>query len=141
MTQFINDLKETYKTINLKEVSGEEIKKAINLLSKFGYDLNNETSLIKFYDLFLGKKDSLLFIKKIKDSKLEIRNLNEFIDESENSQLETKDIDNLIDVYTFLDKFMEKHKNNTDEELFQIFRKEFENEKNIDIKLMGYLKA
>ena len=49
-------------------------------MKKYDYDIKNETALIKFYELLLGKEESITFIKKIKDSNLEIRNLNEFID-------------------------------------------------------------
>ena len=139
ITELSKDLKSTFDSINSNEVSGEEIKKAIDLLLKYGYDIKNETSLIKFYHLLLGKQESILFIKKIKDSNLEIRNLNEFIDESENSQLQTTDIDNLIDVYTFFKKLIDNKEIKTDEDLLKIFKKEFDNEKGIDIKLQSYL--
>ena len=139
ITDFLNNFKNANEIINLKEVSGEDIKKAIVLLRKYDYDINNETSLIKFYELLLGKDESLLFIKTIKDKNVEIRNLNEFIDENENSQLETKDIDNLMDIYTFFIKLMDNNIIKTDENLLDIFRKEFNKEKNIDIKLAGYL--
>ena len=82
-------------------MSGKQIKEIIGILKQSNYDINKETPLTKFYEIFLGKKDSLLFIKTIKDSNLEIRNLNEFVDENENSQLQTTDIDNLLDIYTF----------------------------------------
>ena len=84
-------------------MSGEEIKESISLLSELEYN-DFENSLIKFYEIFLGKEDSIEFIKEIKDNNLEIRNLNEFIDENENSQLQTTDIDNLLDIYTFFEK-------------------------------------
>jgi hypothetical protein len=80
------------ESVDSNEVSGKEIKKAIDLLKKYDYDIKKETSLIKFYELLLGKKEAILFIKKIKDQNIEIRNLNEFIDESDNSQLQTTDI-------------------------------------------------
>ena len=139
ITEFMNNLKAIFDSVNSNEVSGEEIKKAIDLLKKYDYDVKKETSLIKFYELLLGKQEAILFIKKIKDSNLEIRNLNEFIDESDNSQLQTTDIDNLIDVYTFFKKLMDNKEIRTDEELLQNFRKEFDNDKEIVIKLQGYL--
>ena len=139
ITEFMNNLKTTFDSVNSNEVSGEEIKKAIDLLKKYDYDIKKETSIIKFFELLLGKQEAILFIKKIKDSNLEIRNLNEFIDESDNSQLQTTDIDNLIDVYTFFKKLMNNKEIKTDEEFLQNFRKEFDNDKEIVIKLQGYL--
>ena len=62
---------------------------------------------MKFYEIFLGKEESIEFIKKIKDVNLEIRSLNELIDENENSQLQTTDIDNLLDIYTFFKGLIE----------------------------------
>ena len=90
---------------------------------------------MKFYSIFLGKEDSIEFIKDIKDSNLEIRNLNEFIDENENSQIQITDIDNLLDVYTFFKKFLENDQIKTDEEFNNIFRKEFEQDNKIGFKL------
>ena len=139
ITDFLNNLKQISESIQSNEVSGEEIKKAIDILKKNDYDIKKETSIIKFYELLLGKQESILFIKQIKDSNLEIRNLNEFIDESENSQLQTTDIDNLIDVYTFFKKLMDNKNIKTDEDLLKTFRKEFDNDKDIVIKLQGYL--
>ena len=139
ITDFSNNLRALLESVNSEEVDGEEIKKAIDLLLKYDYDIKKETSLIKFYELLLGKEEAILFIKKIKDSNLEIRNLNEFIDESDNSQLQTTDIDNLIDVFTFFKKLMENEEIKTDEDLLITFRKEFDNDKDIVIKLQGYL--
>ena len=138
-TNFLNDIKSTYNIVNKNEVSGEEIKKGIDLLNKYQYDIQKETSLMKFYDLLLGKEDAILFLKKIKDSNLEIRNLNEFIDEIDNSQLQTTDIDNLMDVYTFFNKLIGNDNIKTDEQFLNNFKLEFNKDKDIAIKLQGYL--
>ena len=139
MTDFINNIKKIFDVVKSEEVDGEEIKNAINLLEKLNYDIKKESAIIKFYELLLGKEESLLFIKKIKDSNLEIRNLNEFIDETENSQLQTTDIDNLMDVFTFFTSLIDNQEIKTDEEFLKIFRKNFEDEKNIIIKIQGYI--
>ena len=141
-TEFLNNFKSTYETIMSNGVSGEEIKNAIDLLKKYDYDIKNETSLNKFYELLLGKEEAILFIKQIKDTNLDIRNLNEFIDETDNSQLQTTDIDNLMDVYRFFIKLMDNKQIKNDETLLKLFRKEFEqnkDNKDIVIKMQGYL--
>ena len=138
----MKSFKSAYNTIILDEVSGEEIKKGIDLLKKYDYDINNETSISKFYELLLGKEEAILFIKQIKDSNLDIRNLNEFIDESDNSQLQTTDIDNLMDVYRFFINLMNNKEIKTDEDFLKIFRKEFDKNKenkDITIKMLEYL--
>ena len=140
-TEFLGNLRNEFEILNSKGVNGDEIKESIKLLESLNYDINKETSLIKFYELFLGKEDSILFIKKINDANLEIRNLNEFIDENENSQLQTTDIDNLLDVYTFFLKLMENKSIKTDENFHNIFRNDFEKSKNIISKLQGYLSS
>ena len=89
----------------------------------------------------MGKEESITFIKKIKDSNLEIRNLNEFIDESETSELQMSDIDNLINVYSFFEKLMKNDKIKTDEDLLKIFKETFNKEKQIEIKLQNYLNS
>jgi len=142
-TQLLENFKKAFESISSDNVSGEEIKTGIDLLKKYDYDVNNETSLIKFYELLLGKDDSLSFLKKIKDLNFEIRNLNEFIDENESSELQTTDIDNLMDVYRFFNKLMDNKEIDTDEKLLKNFKEEFNNVKNKDIiiKIEGYLKT
>jgi len=140
-TEFINKLNEKYKLISSEGVSGEEIKESITLLSGFDYDVNIEDSLIKFYEIFYGKAESIEFIKKIKDSNLEIRNLNEFIDENENSQLQTTDIDNLLDIYTFFKSLIDNTDIKTDKSFHDNFRTKYKSEKDIIIKLQGYLSS
>ena len=140
-TNLSEKFEKIFDTINSSEVSGEEIKEGNNLLKEYGYDIKNETSLTKFYELLLGKEESITFIKTIKDSNLEIRNLNEFIDESESSELQTSDIDNLINVYSFFNKLMEDKNIKTDEDLLKIFKERFYQEKQIEIKLQNYLNS
>ena len=135
ITQFNKNLYEIYEKLNSKTVSGDDINEAIKLLLELNFHINEESSLMKFYSIFLGKEDSIEFIKDIKDSNLEIRNLNEFIDENENSQIQITDIDNLLDVYTFFKKFLENDQIKTDEEFNNIFRKEFEQDNKIGFKL------
>ena len=140
-TNFLENFKQTFEEINSSEVSGDEIKKGINLLKKYDYDIKNETALTKFYELLLGKEDSIIFIKTIKDRNLEIRNLNEFIDESETSELQTSDIDNFINVFNFFGKLMSNNDINSDEKLLKIFREKFNEENQIEIKLQNYLNS
>ena len=142
LTKTFNILKQCYETIILDTVTTDEIEKIISVLLKFEYNIREEkTSLMEFYELLIDKGESITFIKKIKDTNLDIRNLNEFIDEQENSQLQTSDIDNLLDIYTFFNSFMNNKKLKTDLHILIQFKKEFEREKNIDLKIKEYLKC
>ena len=141
ITDFMKNLKKIYETIISDKVTLEEIKEASKYLQKYEYNVKKETHLIRFYELLYGKEDSILFLKEIKDSKLEIRNLGEFIDETENKQIDITDIDNLIDVYTFFLKLMDNQDIKTDEDFLQIFGKEFNENKSIIRKLQEYLKV
>ena len=138
-TNFLENFEHVFNTLNSSEVSGDEIKEAIELLKKYDYDIKKETGLTKFYELLLGKEEAITFIKTIKDRNLDIRNLNEFIDESETSELQTSDIDNLLNVYSFFEKLMENKNIKTDENLLNIFKNNFLKEKNIDINIQNYL--
>jgi len=141
ITDFMKNLKKIYETVISDKVTLEEIKEAAEFLQKYEYNVKKETHLIRFYELLYGKEDSILFLKEIKDSKLEIRNLGEFIDETENKQIDITDIDNLIDVYTFFLKLMDNQEIKTDEDFLQIFGKEFNQNKSIIRKLQEYLKV
>ena len=138
-TKFTENLENLYQILNSEGVTGKEIKDSIRLLEKLGYNIDKETSLLNFYYTFLGKEESIIFIKKIKENNLEIRNLNEFIDENGNTQLQTNDIDNLLDIYTFFHELLENKKIKNDEDFLDFFKKKFEATKNIDIKLKEYL--
>ena len=138
-TEFIINLTKLYEIIRTENVTGEEIKEVNKVLNKLKYNIDDEIELIQFYELFLDKENSILFFKRIKDDGLDIRNLNEFIDENENSQLQTTDIDNLIDVYNFFQVLIENKKIETDEDFHTIFRKNFENHKDIIKNLQIYL--
>ena len=59
ITDFINNLKASFEIVKSDGVNGEEIKKAIDLLLKYDYDIKKETSLIKFYELLLGKQEAI----------------------------------------------------------------------------------
>ena len=138
-SKFTENLENLYQILNSEGVTGREIKDSIKLMEQLGYNTDKETSILNFYYTFLGKEESIIFIKKIKENNLEIRNLNEFIDENGNTQLQTNDIDNLLDIYTFFHELLENKKIKNDEDFLDFFKKKFETTKNIDIKLKEYL--
>ena len=141
LTEFTNNLKSIIEAIKSKGVSGEDIKKSKDFLLKYNYNVDKESLLLDFYELFVDQKKSVQFLKTIKDKNFDIRYLNEFIDESESIDLQTSDIDNLNNINMFFSKFVQNKEIKTDENFFVAFKKEFENEKDIAIKLNGYLKS
>lgn len=70
-----------------------------------------------------GKKEAIVFIKTLKNANFEIRNLTEFMDENEQSHLQASDIDNLIDVFSFMNKIIDNKDIKTDEDFIKIFKK------------------
>ena len=140
-TSFIKSFEDILNKIKSNNISGDDIKEANALLIKLNFFIEEETALMKFFQIFLGKEDSIEFIKVIKDKNLEIRNLNEFIDQNENSQLQISDIDNLLDVFTFFKKILINNEIRTDENFYNEFRTKFEEDKNIGIKLQAYLNS
>ena len=140
ITDFTRNLEKNLNILNNnRKITGQDIEKIHQFLISLNYDINKETSIINFFRIFLGKEESLLFIKRIKDSNLEIRNLNEFIDENENSQLQVNDIDNLLDVYTFYDNIMTDGNIKNDKTFHDQFQKNFLENKYLPIKMQGYL--
>ena len=138
-TEFIQKLKTIYNKLSSKKVVSQDIKDGMEMLTQLNYDINKETSLMQFYEIFYGKEDSITFLKKIKDKNFDIRNLNEFIDENENSQLQSTDIDNLLDIYTFFNNLFDNKDIKTEANFHNIFRIHFESNKNIIINLQVYL--
>ena len=141
ITNFTENLSNINQKLNSNIVSVEDIKEANSFLIKLNFDISQASPLIKFYNIFLGKEDSIEFIKDIKESNLEIRNLNEFIDDKADTQLQISDIDNLLDVYTFFKSIIENTDIKTDKQFHEIFTTKFEENKIIGIKLQGYLNS
>ena len=137
-TEFSEEIKKLLLKVQAEDVNKDEITETINILSKKGFNIKNETHLIKFYKSV--KKDAILFIKTLMDSKLEIRNLNEFVVEDAASELQTSDIDNLIYIFEFFETIFNNKENKTDLSLIDMFGKKFNN--NIDIfeRLESYQK-
>ena len=69
-TEFSEEIKKLLLKVQAEDVNKDEITETINILSKKGFNIKNETPLIKFYKSV--KKDAILFIKTLMDSKLEI---------------------------------------------------------------------
>ena len=141
LTKFMSLSKLMYKHINSENVNGEDIKKAKKFLLQNGYDIERESSLLDIYELFGDKKNSIIFLKTIWDNNFDVRYLIEFIDESDSSDLQTSDIDNLVYINIFFSNLIKNEEIKTDENFLVSFKKEFENQKNISIKFNEYLKA
>ena len=95
LTYFMELLKILNKKLNSIDVIEEDIKNSKSFLLKYGYDIEKESAILDFYELFIDKKNSILFLKVIWEKNLDVRFLNELIDESDSSVLQTSDIDNL----------------------------------------------
>ena len=57
LTEFINNLKQINEAIKSKGVSGEDIKKSKDFLLKYKYDIEKESTLLDFYELFVDQKN------------------------------------------------------------------------------------
>ena len=140
-TKLLNDLKEKYDILISNEILKEEIKKSIiDFLKKYDYDENNEKNIFQFYKLLLGKNETILFIKQLKDSNIDINNLNNYIIRSKNTFLNKKDIDNLKYVFNFFDNLIMNQEIKTDEDLLNIFNQKFNKDENIFLEVNEYLK-
>jgi hypothetical protein len=142
ISNFYNTLKSNYDIISKNSVTADEILNSMKFLAKYEYDFSKgKTSLIEFYELILGKEEAITFLKELQDKNMDIKTFNEFIDEQENSQLTTNDVDNLLDTFEFFKKLVENKNIISDIALIENFKKSCEKEKNIMIKMKEYLKC
>ena len=142
ISNYYNTLKATHDIVAKNTVTAEEIQDSIKLMAKYEYDVTKgKTSLMEYYELLLGKEEAINFLKELKDKNMDIKTFNEFIDEQENSQLTTNDVDNLLDTFEFFKKLFENQKITSDIILIQNFKSSCEKEKNIMIKMKEYLKC
>ena len=78
LTEFINNLKQINEAIKSKGVSGEDIKKSKDFLLKYKYDIEKESTLLDFYELFVDQKNIGIIpqnYKRIKNSICSLINL------------------------------------------------------------------
>ena len=142
ISNFYNTLKSNHDIVSKNSVTADEIQEILKLLIRYEYDLKKgKTSLMEFYELLLGKEEAVTFLKELKDKNMDIKTFNEFIDEQENSQLTTNDVDNLLDTFEFFKKIVENNQVNSDITLMETFKSNSEKEKNIMIKMKEYLKC
>jgi len=137
-TEYLEDIKNSYNKLESEGVNKREITEAIDMLSKKGFDINKETPLIQFLKGI--KKDAIEFLKTLKDSNIDIRNLNEFIVENTISELQTSDIDNLYYVFDFFIKIFNNKEIKTDKLLFKVFTKEINTNKEMWLCIESYQK-
>ena len=139
-TEFLDKLKSNLLLIESNEVESAQIISAVEYLKQFKCDLDKNTSIVIFYKMIIEKEESINFIKTIKDINFEIRNLNDFIDDSA-SELQISDIENLAYVYSFYLKIINNNKIDTDKELIEQFNDEYIKDKNIAFHIQNYLKT
>ena len=137
MTDLIKELKLLYDSLKSNQINEEYIKNTINLLLKYNYDITKESTLIQFFEIFTGKDEALLFLKKINDSNFDIKNLYELSGDEE--EFNIADIDNLIYVYNFFKNLIDNQGIKTDIDLLLVFQKKFYHENDIMIKIKSYL--
>ena len=119
-SDYYEEIKNLQSKLAVEDVSKEEITETINKLIEKGFDINNETLVMKFYKSI--KKDAILFLKTLMNLNFEIRNLNEFVVENA-SELQTSHIDNLIYVYEFFVKIFSNQDITNDKILIDFFGK------------------
>ena len=139
-TEFFDKLNSNFELIQSNEVENAQIINVINCLKIFGCDLDKEKSVLIFYETIFDKEESIYFIKAIKDNNFEIKNLNDFIDNSE-SELHISYIENLTYVYSFYIKLINNNKITTDKELIEIFNDKYIQNKNIAFHMQNYLES
>ena len=140
-THFTQYLRLAKEKLMSRDVNQEDIKSSKSFLLKQGYDIDKNSALLNFYELFIDKKKSVTFFKTILEKNIDVRFLNELIDESDSSELNTSNIDDLLYVNLFFTKLLKNKEIKTDEDFFVKFKREFEAEKNIPIKFNLYLQS
>ena len=135
-TKFIIKINEMKSSISSDNVNGEEISECLKDLKLLGYDINCESSFMKFIKSF--NEEAIIFFKEIKESKIDIRYLDEFIAETNNIEVQSFDIENLLYTYNFFNKIIYDDKIKTDENFLTIFSQKFNNDKSIFSCLDNY---
>ena len=138
-TELFNNLKEAYKNLISDEINEKKIENTINSLNNNSFNINNQDSEYQFYESLLDKKESILFINFMKNSLINVNDLNLYIDDNKSNTINQKDIENLKDILLFFDKLTEIGEIKTDRQLIKILNKELGENKNFIIKFKNYL--
>ena len=138
-TRCFANLRTIYNSIIQNKISHENINELIDLLKSNEYYINSENIIIKFYKYLLEKKESLSFLKILEET---------IINNKEISFFNSKDINDLIDIYIFFKKIFSNKEIKTDKNFLYIYNKEMQNnnnnfKKNLDelyIKYINFIK-
>ena len=130
-TSSFNCLRTIYNFIINNNINEEVVIKCIESLKSNEYYFNNENILIKFYMVLLGNKESLSFLEKIKDS---------IINKKRDMFLNSKEINGLLEIYSFFKNILNKKEINSDKDFFKIYNDEISKNNNI-ITILAELKA
>ena len=126
-TTIFNTLRNIHNSIDTNKINENDIQNYITLLKSNEYYVNNGNILIKFYKALLEEKESLEFLKKIKDSIINNNN--------ENLLFKNNEISNLIDIYIFIKKILYNEDIKSDKDFVNLYNMELENNNNIKIYL------
>ena len=114
-TKCFNNLKIIYNNIIENKINENNINEFIDLLKSNEYYINSDNIVIKFYKALLENKESLSFLKAIKESIF----------------LNTKENKDLINIYIFFKKIFNNKEIITDKNFLDKYMTEIKNNKNL----------
>jgi len=132
-TNCFNNFRIIYNSIIENKINEENINEFINKLKANEYYFNNENILIQFYKTLLEKKETLSFLNKMKDSIININNL-------EKPFLNSNEIINLINIYVFFKNIIKNKEIKSDKDFIYLYNKEIEKNNKILINFGELIK-
>ena len=119
-TKCFANLRIIYNSLITNGFNEANINEFINLLKENEYYINNENILIKLYRALLEEKESLSFLKNIKDSFL-----------NKNLFLNSIEINNIIHLFIFFKNLLINKSIQTDKDFIKVYNNEIAKNKNI----------
>ena len=118
---FYKEFKEFRKVLKTQEIISEETSKKINISfeNKFNISFNNQEYRKNFFNFFIAINQYPNSIEFIIDKKYEqIKNLNEFLLESDDTPLKEENINDFIKVVKFFENLIKNIEKNDNKEFF-----------------------
>ena len=136
-TEFSENMHKNNEELQNEDIAFNKIEECITFLKEYNIEIKQMHELfVNFIIMLHGNKDAIKFCEGKNDD--EIKHLNEFVGDNDNSQIETNDIEDFVACSNFVNTII-NNKTLINDKLFDKFLKEkLGEDKSIGIKFKNY---
>ena len=136
-TEFSDNMLKYDELLKNQEITFDKIEECINFLRGYNIDIKQMKDLfVNFILMLYGNREAIKFCEGKNDD--EIKHLNEFIGDNDNSQIETNDIEDFVACSNFINSIISNKTLETDQIFDESLKKKLIEDKSIGIRFKNY---